>query len=232
MTVVAIMQPTYLPWSGYLAMIERADVFVFLDSVQFARRSWQQRNRIKASSGELILTVPVLKRGRRDQLINLVEINPDARFAEKHIAAISSNYSKAPYFDVFAPQLFEILRRGHSRLCELTTELIEWLLKCIGSTTPIHRSSMMDVSGQKDELLLSICRALDAGTYLSAPASRDYLEESECFPRSDVKIAYHDYAHPVYPQLHGSFLPYMSVVDLLFNTGDDAREMLMSGVSA
>ena len=231
MTVVAIMQPTYLPWSGYLAMIERADVFVFLDSVQFARRSWQQRNRIKASSGELMLTIPVLKRGRRDQPLKSVEIDPGSRFAEKHIAAIEANYAKAPYFDAFAPQLFEILHKNHGRLCELTVDLIKWLMVCIESKTPIHRSSEMAVTGQKDALLLSICSALDADTYLSAPASRDYLEESECFPGSRVNIAYHRYDHPVYPQLHGSFLPHMSVIDLLFNTGNEAREILMSGVS-
>lgn len=231
MTVVAIMQPSYLPWAGYLAMIERADVFVFLDSVQFARRSWQQRNRIKSSAGELMLTIPVLKKGRRDQMINEVEIDPTTKFAEKHEAAIRNNYAGAPNFDEFAPVLFDCFRQDHRYLSTLTIDIIEWLMRSIGCTTPTHRSSALGATGRKDELLLAICQELDADTYLSAPTSKDYLDESDCFPGSGVEIAYHEYDHPVYPQKFGDFLPNMSALDMLFNTGNDCREILMSGVA-
>ena len=230
MTVVAIMQPSYLPWAGYLAMIERADLFVFLDSVQFARRSWQQRNRIKTSSGELMLTIPVLKKGRSDQRINEVEIDRTARFIGKHEAAIRANYGAAALFDAFCPDLFGFLRQDNQYLSELTIGITEWLMQSIGCRTPICRSSDLQVTGQKDGLLLAICQELGADTYLSAPASQAYLDQSDCFPGSGVEIVYHRYSHPQYPQLHGPFLPYMSVLDMLLNTGPACREILMSGV--
>lgn len=231
MTVAAIMQPSYLPWAGYLAMVERADVFVFLDSVQFARRSWQQRNRIKTPAGELMLTIPVLKKGRRDQLISDVEIDPTAKFAEKHEAAIRANYASAPFFDEYAPGLFSCLGRGHRHLSALTIEIIEWFMQAIGCATPTYRSSLLGAKGQKDELLLAICQELGADTYLSAPASKDYLDASVCFPRSGVEIVYHHYEHPTYLQQHGDFLPYMTVLDMLVNTGIRCPEILMSGIA-
>lgn len=232
MTVAAIMQPTYLPWAGYLAMIEKADIFVFLDSVQFARRSWQQRNRIKTPAGEQMLTIPVLNKGRRDQKISEVQIDCTSRFADKHKATISANYAGAAYFDDYAPQLFSCLDNAGPSLSVFTIEIVEWLMKCIECTTPILRSSDLQAEGQKDELLFAICRELDADVYLAAPASRDYLDQSECFSGSGVEIVYHAYNHPTYPQCHGAFLPYMSSLDMLLNTGEECREILMSGVAA
>jgi len=229
MTTIAIMQPTYLPWIGYFGMIDRADRFVFLDSVQFARRSWQQRNRIKTANGVQMLTVPVLKKGARDQTIAEVQIDTAARFAEKHRRAIEHALGKAPYFKDYSGALFAILEGGHEKLGELNIALIRWLCDAFGIEADFARSSEIAVEGSKADLLAALCRALDGDVYLSAPGSADYIEESDAFERAGIKVAYHRFEHPGYAQPHGPFEPYMSAIDLLFNLGPESLACIRSG---
>ena len=215
----AIMQPTYLPWIGYLAMIDRVDRFVFLDNVAFNDRSWQQRNYICAGGDKLMLTVPVLKKGRRGQLICDVEVAPDGAFPEAHLRSIQMAYAKAPFFDAYAPGLFEIMRREQNRLCEVTVSIIRWLMEAFGITTPTTRASEMGVTGAKADLLVDICRNLGADCFLSAPGSHDYIEESNAFQEAAIEVEYHRYEHPEYRQAGSSFVPYLGSIDLLFNEG-------------
>lgn len=229
MTTVAIMQPTYLPWVGYFGMIDRADVFVFLDTVQFARRSWQQRNRIKTANGPQMLTVPVHKKGARDQKIAEVQIDGESHFAEKHIRAIEHALSKAPFFKDHAPALSAILQGGHPKLADLNIELITWLATALGVSSRFLRSSEIEAGGAKADLLANICEALGGEVYISAPGSSDYIESSDAFDSHGIKVAYHHYEHPVYPQLYGAFEPYMSAIDLLFNLGPQSLERIRSG---
>lgn len=229
MTTIAIMQPTYLPWIGYFGMVDRADVFVFLDSVQFARRSWQQRNRIKSANGEQMLTVPVLSKGARDQTIADVHVDCGSRFADKHRRAIEHALGKAPYFKDHAGGLSDVLNVGHERLADLNIELITWISAALGISSRFVRSTQLDVQGVKAELLADICQALEADVYLSAPGSRDYIEESDAFDGRGITVRYHDYEHPTYPQLHGAFAPYMSTIDLLFNVGPHSLQSIRSG---
>ncbi len=229
----AIMQPTYLPWIGYLAMIDRVDSFVFLDNVAFNDRSWQQRNYIRAGGDKLMLTVPVLKKGRRGQLIRDVALTPDGAFPEGHIRSIEMAYAKAPFYDACAPALFEIMRRERGRLCELTIAIVRWLMDAFGIATPTLRASAMDVDGAKAGLLVDICRAIGADRYLSAPGSREYIEDSDVFAEADIAVAYHDYEHPEYSQAGRGFVPYLGSIDLLFNEGGEAGlRILRSGVRA
>lgn len=229
---VAIMQPTYLPWIGFLAMIDQVDHFVFLDDVAFNDRSWQQRNYIRAGADKLMLTVPVLKKGRRGQCIRDVEITPDGTFPEGHLRSIQMAYAKAPFFNVYAPALFEIMQRECSRLCELTLAITRWLMDAFGITTLTMRASAMDVDGSKADRLVGICQKLGADRYLSAPGSRDYIEDSGAFQAANISVDYHDYAHPQYRQSGDSFLPYLGAIDLLFNEGGEVGlGILRSGVA-
>lgn len=230
MTSAAIMQPTYFPWMGYLAMIDRVDCFVLLDSVQFARRSWQQRNRIKLDGREHLLTVPVLSKGRRDQLICEVEIDSSHDFALSHVATLRQAYAKAPHFAAYAEPLFAILHGGHRLLVDLNAALIAWLVETVGIATPIVRSSRMQAQGKRSELLAGLCAELGADVYVSAPASEDYIRTSSDFAERGIAVAYHRYDHPVYPQAGGAFIPYMGAIDLLFNAGPDSLAILRSGV--
>lgn len=230
MTTVAIMQPAYLPWLGYFALMDRVDVFVFLDSVQFGRRSWQPRNRIKGANGPQMLTVPVYKKGLRDQKIADVRINHDFGFPEKHVRAIEAGYAKAPFYDRYAPDLFDRLRRPREFLAELTIDLIDWITEVLGIETRRLRSGSLQTAGGKADLLADICRRLGATLYVSPVGSKEYLSASESFDRIGVPIVYNEYAHPTYPQIHSVFEPYLSVIDLLFNVGPESLAVIRQGV--
>ena len=232
MKTVAIMQPTYFPWCGYFALMDMVDEFVLLDSVQFSRRSWQQRNQIKSPNGVIVLTVPVNSRGKRDQLIEEAEIDTSQGFPNSHIRAIEINYRKAPFFSWYAEDLFALMRSNNGMLCDLTTGIIAWLKDSLGISTPLIRSSKLGGVGNKADLLADLCASRGARRYISPPGSRGYLDESSAFKSSGIEVDYLDYEHPVYPQLYGEFEPYMSVIDLLFNKGPDSLIVLRDGVFA
>lgn len=220
MTRVAIMQPTYLPWSGYFGLMQSVDVFVLLDSVQFARRSWQQRNQIKTANGAQWLSVPVLSKGKREQLICEVEVDKGSGFAASHRRSIEMSYAKTPHFRQYADALLPLLDNGSPLLADLTIGLILQLKDQLGITSRVLRSSELDGSGAKADLLASLCRQIGATTYVSPPGSREYLDESDAFEEIGVPVQYFEFKHPEYPQPFSEFLPYMSIIDMLFNCGE------------
>ena len=226
MTRVAIMQPTYLPWSGYFGLMQSVDVFVLLDSVQFARRSWQQRNQIKTANGAQWLSVPVQCKGKRDKLICEVEQDKSSGFAATHRRSIEMSYAKTPHFRQYADTLLPLLDNGSPLLADLTIGLILQLKAQLGITTRVLRSSELDGSGAKADLLASLCRQIDATTYVSPPGSKDYLDESDAFENIGVPVQYYEFKHPEYPQPFGEFLPYMSIIDMLFNCGERSPELI------
>jgi len=232
MSVVAIMQPSYLPWLGYFGLMDRVDIFVYLDSVQFARRSWQQRNRIKSNRGEVMLTIPVMKKGLRDQKINEVEILYGLEFPRRHIDIITAAYRGAAFFDAYAPALYEMLRAGHRRLADLTIAISEWLAQVFGIVARRIRAGTMDSAGAKADLLVHLCRQLGTSQYISPIGSHDYLADSNAFAQAGIELSYHSYEHPIYPQRHGAFLPFMAAVDLLFNVGPGSLAVIRSGQRA
>ena len=226
---VVIMQPTYLPWSGYFDLMDQADVFVLLDTVQFDKRSWQQRNRVKTADGELMLTVPVRSKGRFDQRIADVEIDRDRRFAETHARSVRMAYARAPYAGALLGSWEAVLHGGHTRLADLNADLITWLRDALGLATPIVRSSSLDVSGKRVGLLVDICRVLGADAYLSPAGSRGYIEDNDLFALNGIRLRYQAYDPPRYRQLHGAFIPSLSVLDLMLNEGPDSLAVIRSG---
>ena len=230
MTRVAIMQPTYLPWCGYFGLMQAVDVFIFLDSVQFAKRSWQLRNQIKTRQGVKWLTVPVVSKGKRDQLICEAELDKSSNFAIKHCKTIESNYAKAACFKQFGPVLLEQIGQPQTLLTELNIGIIEHFRTLLGISTPVMRSSQMQGSGAKADLLASLCKEVGATEYISAPGSKGYLDESSAFEEIGVPVRYFNYRHPEYAQLFGDFLPYMSVIDMLFNCGEKSTDLIRSGI--
>lgn len=229
MTRVAIMQPTYLPWLGYFGLMQSVDLYIVLDTVQFAKRSWQQRNQIKTMNGPLWLSVPVLTKGKREQLIHEVEIDYSQDFPRSHLKTLEMNYRKSAYFDTLSPQLFAILEADKKYLAELTTDLILWIREVLGITTPIRFASEFDVSGAKADLLASLCEQAGASEYISPPGSKDYLDESDAFTKRNIPLRYFNFRHPEYSQRHGEFLSNMSVIDLLFNSGPESISLIKNG---
>ncbi len=228
---IAIAQPTYLPWLGYFDLLDQVDQFVLLDSVQFEKQSWQQRNRIKTPTGLQWLTVPVVFRGRLSQCIADVEIRePD--FWRDHVRAIELNYRRAPFFELYFGEVSEQIRSqaAHLNLSQLTTGMLHWFTRTIGIGTPIVQASCLPVQGKRTELLAEICASLGAAAYLSPLGSAEYLlNELAILTNRGIEVTFHHYEHPEYRQLFPPFLPYACVLDLLFNEGDQALAVIRGG---
>ncbi|MCI5156948.1 MAG: hypothetical protein D3906_00645 [Candidatus Electrothrix sp. AUS1_2] len=228
-SIIVCMQPTYLPWIGYFDLIDQSDHFIFLDNVQFTKRSWQQRNRIVTAKGLEWLTVPVKVKGRLKQLISHVAIDNDAFFYRKHLRAIELNYRKTPFFDIYFPQLESILS-SCPLLCELNTILIRWTAEQLGIQGRFYTSSTLDVTGKRSELLVNLCNVLGGNVYLSPQGSAEYLlEDKQLFDQNKINIMLHNYEHPSYRQIHEPFTPYATALDLLFNEGGNSLAIIRSG---
>lgn len=233
MKSIAIMQPTFFPWIGYFALADRVDEFVILDNVQFDKRSWQQRNRIKTPQGPQFLTVPVKSKGKSNQLIKDVEIlqEGDRNPLKKFLSSIEQNYRKSDYFSNYIDDIVTLLGVSHKNLLSLNMAILKWSWDVLDIKTPMTKASALAVTGFKDELLVNICKNRGAEVYLSPPGSKIYLDHSETFNRAGIEIVYHKYQHPEYTQLHGVFEPYMGILDLILNEGEKSLEILRSGVA-
>jgi hypothetical protein len=230
----AIMQPTYNPWLGYFDMMDYVDVFVYLDDVQLVKRSWQVRNRIKTPQGELFLTIPIKKTAPREEtLIKDALINDGEKWRIKHLKAIIFSYKKASYFDVVFPFVESLINAPFQHLGDFNINFIENVRKRIGIRTKTIRSSSLNIVGRKDEKLAKICKALNCDFYLSPQGSAVYIEKEKPggkLVENGIEVYYHNYEHPTYRQLHGDFLPYIGIIDLLFNEGfERALEIIRKG---
>jgi hypothetical protein len=227
MTTLAVHQPHYLPWLGYLAKWAAADAFVFLDTVQYEKNGWQNRNRIKTASGPRWLTVPVHARLGTP----LAEVTVDALqpWADRHRRTIEHAYAGAPCLARHRTALDELYASKWERLVPLAVATAEWLAGAVGITTPAHLASTLGVeAGEPTERLIALCRAVGADTYLAGRDGARYMNPVR-FEAAGIRVLYQDYAHPAYGQLHGDFAPHCSGLDLLLTHGDDALAILRGG---
>jgi hypothetical protein len=226
--IVSISQPAYIPWLGYFQRIATSDLHIVLDHVQFERRSFTPRNKIKTQQGWSWLSVPTKQRGKFDQSILDVEIDNSTNWQERQWKTINHCYSKAPYFAEHKDFFESIFNRQWFRLIDLCNEITPYLLGTLGIRTPLKFSSKMTSAGAKDELILNLAQEAGATMYVSGTFGKDYLRE-ELFDQAGIQVTYQDYKHPVYPQLwNQQFEPYMSVIDLLFNCGPTSLQILLS----
>lgn len=229
--IVSIMQPAYLPWLGYFDRIARSDISIALDTVMLERSSktrFTNRNKIRAGDSWCWLTAPVKTAGLGQPVINAVALDTEQKWQSKHLNTLLQSYAKAPHFSSHKSWFTEFYGKPHTMLAPMLRESTEYLLDELGIDTEVLYSSEMAVEGRKSELILSLCEAVGATTYLSGPFGRDYLDAAG-FDEAGVALEFHDYEHPAYYQFHGGFEPYMSVVDLIFNCGKDALGILCSG---
>lgn len=224
--IIAIHQPNYIPWAGFFYKIIKSDAFVLLDNVQFSRRSFTHRNRVKGSSENIIwLTVPVLKKGRFYQKINEVRINRTEEWQKKHIGTFQMNYANAPFFHYYRGELQEIYSRRWDRLVDLNLELLKYVMEKLGIKRDLYLSSELNVDGEKTGLLLSIVKKLEGNIYLSGSGAKNYLEK-DLFIKEKVKLVFYQYGSFVYPQLWGKYIPNLSILDLMFNCGKESYNMI------
>lgn len=230
-SLCVITQATFLPWLGWFDQMDQADFLVLLDDVQFAHRSWQQRNRLRGQDGLSFLSVPVLVAGQREQLLASVRL-ADPRFVHKALGTVRSLYARAPFFDELFLEFESVLRDACSTgsLLSLNCALIDWLARIMRIDTPRVLASELGEGGQRGEHLAALCARVGADRYLSAPGAEAYLlEDRSAFDQRGIQIAIHRYEHPEYPQRYQPFMPYASALDLVFNTGEDAGAILRSG---
>ncbi len=222
--MVAVHQPQYLPWIGYFHKIDQADVFVLLDTVQFKKNEWQNRNRIKTAQGWQWLTVPVLY--RYPHLIQEVPINNKVHWQHKHRQAIISNYKKAPHYDLLEPFFAEIFSSAWEIISQLNIEVVRRLTGILGIDTPLYVASELGAFPEDpDERLISISQHFGAETYLAGAGGREYMDLKK-YDKAGVQVIFQDFRHPVYDQLFSEFEPFMSVIDLIFNHGNKSLKIL------
>ncbi|KVG83733.1 hypothetical protein WJ36_08835 [Burkholderia ubonensis] len=220
---VAILQSNYIPWKGYFDLIAACDEFILYDDAQYTRRDWRNRNQIKTPQGVQWLSVPVKVKGKYHQSIRETEID-GTDWAPQHWKRLQQNYARAPHFARYADTLEALyVGRRYDTLSELNRTLLTWVNEQLEIGTRLSSSSDYDLHGDRTEKLLNLCVQAGATEYLSGPAARSYLDES-LFAQANVAVRWFDYpAYPEYPQQWGAFVHGVTVLDVLFNCGPDAR---------
>jgi len=224
MKKIAVLQSNYLPWKGYFDIIHDVDVFIFYDDVQYTTRDWRNRNKIKTLSSELWLSIPVANKGKREQLIFETSIDNAQNWQKKHFSTITQNYSKALHYKKYEDFLRHVyLEAEWNNLSDLNQHLIKTISRdFLGIKTKFKDSRDFITHGMNHEKLLSLVKSTSAKIYVSGPAARGYIIEQD-YKNEGIEIIWKDYSgYPEYPQLHGDFCHNVSILDLLFNTGDDA----------
>jgi hypothetical protein len=224
---VGMIQSNYLPWRGYFDFIDDVDVFVFYDDVQYTRRGWRNRNKIKTKDGPIWLTVPVLHDSTT--LVEDARINYESRWVEKHIRSLTLAYKRAAYVELYADEIFDLLRHRPPTVSALNVSLCKWVMAKLDVSTRLMMSSEIGVQGDKFTRPLEILKVLGATNYLSGPVAEAYTDP-EKFKEAGIGLEFKTYEYRPYPQLHGTFEPFVSVLDLLFNCGPEARRFLKSVV--
>lgn len=228
---VAMHQPHYLPWLGLIDKIDRCDLFVVFDHVQFERKGWQNRNYVASANGPTLLTVPVVQHSR-DELILDKEVDNAKPWRAKHRKTIQQLYAAgAPYWERFGPQLLEIYDVEWKKLTELALATTQVVLRGFGVTTPIVRASDVGTfSGQRNDLVAEVAAAVGTTTLLCGDGSRSYIEPAT-FRDHGIEIEWQNFEHPVYAQhsrRNREFLPRMAALDLLLNAGPKGIDILRS----
>ena len=222
--IVAVHQPQYLPWLGYFDKIRRADIFCYLDCVQYKKNDWQNRNRIKTSQGWQWLTVPV--RFQFPEKICDVKIDQTVKWRKKHLQALMTNYRRAAFFEQYIDVFGQIYAADWDYLAGLNIHTIERLKAALGmDQKPAIQSSQLELREDPTDRLIDICKAVKADTYLSGQDGIKYMD-LERFKENGLKVIIQDFEHPVYPQMFNEFESHMSVVDLLFNCGPESLNII------
>ncbi|GAA3731112.1 WbqC family protein [Salinactinospora qingdaonensis] len=232
---VAMHQPHYLPWLGLIDKVDRCDLFIVLDHVQFERKGWQNRNYVASKDGPLLLTAAVVQRSRDERILDKA-LDDSQPWREKHRRAIAEHcYRAAPYWKDYASSILELYETPWQGLTDLAMASTRLILDAFGIDTPIlYSSEMGEFPGQKSELLAQLCAKVGATTMLSGDGARGYVD-LEVFRRYGVDVEWQNFQHPEYPQhnrANAEFLPRMAALDMLLNVGPGGIETLRAARSS
>jgi len=234
---IGILQPGYLPWLGFFEQMYKSDVFVIYDDVQYDKEGWRNRNRIKTANGIQWLTVPVHVKLSDMPLIKDIKIDNKENWRRKHLNSIKMSYSKAPFFKDYINIFEDAYSANWEFIVDIDMVFILKLADCLGlgGKKIVKSSSLTDIGNgryedesevNKIDRLIKICELFSADSFYEGAAGKNYIDDAY-FNRHGIKVEYQDYKHPVYKQLYGDFVPYLSVVDLLFNHGKESLEIII-----
>lgn len=213
----------YLPYPGIFNKIKNADIFVFLDDVPYSDGYYYNRNKIKTQKGTLMLTVPLLK--SLGQKLNEIRIAANIKWQKKHLKSIYANYSKADHFSSYIDFFEKIYNTRWEKLHSLNMKTMLYIMEVLDINTEFYFSSELPCESTRTQRIVDICNALDASVYLSGISGKDYLDQ-RLFESNNIELEYQTYVPKEYKQLGGEFIPNLSVIDLLFNLGDKAKEFI------
>ena len=230
--IITIHQPEHLPWLGFFNKLSKAEVFVILDSVQFEKNYFQNRNKIMVAGNAQWLGIPVMNQGHMSGSIATTQIaaQTNPKWRQKYIQSIKMNYARHPYFDEVFPVLEEALNTDDNNLCEINIAIIKKFSEKLGYHPRFVRSSELELSGMKSDLILDICKVVGATTYIAGPSGRDYLD-MKSFEDANIKVVFNDFKHPTYSQKKvQEFVPYLSALDLFMNCGfEESAKIIIEG---
>lgn len=221
MIKVAILQSNYIPWKGYFDLIAAVDKFILYDDMQYTRRDWRNRNKIKTPQGIQWITVPVKSKGKFHQSIKDTELDGTA-WREMHWKTLILNYKNAPCFKEISSLLEVLYERDYKTISHLNLAFIEVICKYLGISTKIEKSCDYSLAEGNTHRLVDLCKQSGASEYISGPAAKDYISPS-AFSEAGIDLSWFNYeGYPEYPQLWGDFVHGVSILDLLFNCGKDS----------
>jgi len=232
---IGILQPVYIPWLGYFEQISQVDLFVILDDVQYTKQAWRNRNRIRTRKGWSWLTVPVYQKGQFGQLINEAKIDNSKKWARRHSNCLRENYYHSTFWSTYSLFFEDLFREKWLYLVDLNMEIILFCVKALGINTEIVRSSSLGLgkgfqkrygdSGNVTEKNIYYLKELGGKRFYEGALGRNYLDIFR-FSNAGIQVIFQDYKHPVYEQLFKPFIPYLSIVDALFNNGPQTKNLL------
>lgn len=225
--ILTAHQPTYLPWLGLFHKIAIADLFISYDTVQYQTDNWNHRNKIKTSAGAQWLTLSVSRRSHMNSTLSEMALLHEKPWAKKHWRSILQNYRKAPYFSLYADFFEDLYQKEWHSLVELNGYMLRWFLQALGINTTMQSATELQIEGRKNDLALEMCRKTGAKVLIFGALGKQYADVG-AFNAVGCTPYFQDYNHPIYPQLYGDFVSHLSIIDLLFNCGDNSLEILMS----
>jgi hypothetical protein len=223
--IVTIHQPDFLPWLGFFDRWQKSDTYIVLDDVQFLRRGWHHRDKIKTQGGVQWLTIPVLKKSLYCQTIKEVKINNGENWRYKHLKTIQTSYGKTPNFDLVYGRLSEIYNREHDLLISLNMDLLEFCSSMLEIKTPVIFASAFHIKSAGSQRLVDLVQSVGGKEYLTGTGSRDYLDEA-LFNKEGINVCWQKFQHPAYQQLHGRFEKMLSVLDFLMMRDSDCNTIV------
>ena len=225
--IISIHQPAYLPWLGYFNKILNSDIFVYLDTVQYQKNSFQNRNKIRTSNGWIWLTLPVItKKKLFSSKIKELTIDNSQNWQKKHLGSIKMNYARSINYRSLINEIESFYTKKENNFSNFCFEMLIWFLKKLNIKTKIIKASdLKPTNKRKNDLILEICKHFKANTYISGILGKNYLNINE-FEKNSIQVKFQDFIHPTYKQAYNEFIPNMSAIDLIMNERDPSNKII------